>query len=115
MAVSLGEHTLIEVEDAYRFFAINPETKEGDDHIIGLYESRIESAPKQKDQARDCLLKIGQARGSEKIQAVARENPMSFEEALEFLGVLTETPSDSIEAMATVVVSYVFHVIQTKM
>jgi ubiquitin carboxyl-terminal hydrolase 25/28 len=106
MAVSLGEHTLTEVEAAYRFFAIEPDTREGDDHIIGLYESRIDSAPRQKDEARECLLIIGQARNSQKIQTVAMENPMSFEEALEFLGVVQNTPSDSIEAMAVAMVCY---------
>jgi ubiquitin carboxyl-terminal hydrolase 25 len=106
MAVSLGEYTLTEVETAYRFFAIKPDTREGDDHIIGLYESRIDSAPKQKDEARACLLIIGQARNSQKIQTVAMENPMSFDEALEFLGVVQDTPSDGIEAMAVAMVCY---------
>jgi ubiquitin carboxyl-terminal hydrolase 25/28 len=105
LSISMGEHTLTEIDNAYKFFAIDPDINHGDDYIIGLYRSRIESAPRQKEEARECLLTIGQARQSSQIQAVANDKEMSFEEALEYLNVLQDTPSDSIEAVAITMVS----------
>lgn len=105
MATSAGQHGLKEIEDAFKFFALDPDKSEGDDHIIGVYMARIDSAPRQKDEARQCLKVIASARNSEKIRAVANDQTMSFEEALEFLGVSEDTPSDSIEAAAVALVS----------
>jgi ubiquitin carboxyl-terminal hydrolase 25/28 len=104
MAISIGEHTLKDIENAYKFFTISPDTNSGDDHIIGLYKSRIEAAPRQKEEARQCLLIIGQARQSETIQAIANDRAMSFEEALDYLNVSQDTPPDSIEAVAITMV-----------
>lgn len=104
MATSSGQLGLKEIEEAYRFFALNPATIEGDDHIIGHYTARIEAAPRQKDEARQCLRVIANARQSEKIRTVANDQTMSLEEALEFLNVTEDTPSDSIEAAAVVLV-----------
>ena len=105
MAISMGEHTLKDIENAYKFFTISSDTAGGDDHIIGLYKSRIEVAPRQKEEARQCLLIIGQARQSEKIQAIANDRAMSYEEALDYLNVPQDTPADSIEAVAITMVS----------
>jgi ubiquitin carboxyl-terminal hydrolase 25/28 len=105
IAVSMGEHTLSEIEDAYKFLTVDPNTDFGDEHIIGLYRSRIDAAPRQKEEARQCLLIIGQARQSEMILAVANDKAMSVDEALEYLSVTHDTPSDSIEAAAVVLVS----------
>lgn len=105
MVKSLGEIGLKEIDDAYNFFALDPENTEGDTHIIGVYNSRIESAPRQKDRAREALLVIGKARNSQKIQQVATDRTMTHEEALTFLSVSTDTPSDSIEAVAVAIVS----------
>lgn len=105
MAASEGEVGLREVEEAYKFFALDPNTREGDEYIIGVYNSRIESAPRQKDEARIALRAIARARNSMKIDAVANDKAMSFEEALEFLNVTGDTQSDSIEAAAVAMVS----------
>jgi ubiquitin carboxyl-terminal hydrolase 25/28 len=104
MAASEGEVGLQEVEEAFRFFALDPDTREGDEYIIGVYNSRIESAPRQKDDARKCLRVIAKARNSQKIEAVANDRAMSFEEALAFLNVTEDTQSDSIEAAAVAMV-----------
>jgi len=104
MAISIGEHTLKDIEDAYKFLAISPDTAGGDDHIIGVYKSRIEAAPRQKEEARQCLLIIGQARQSKAIQTLANDRAMSFEEALDYLNVSQDTPPDSIEAVAITMV-----------
>jgi ubiquitin carboxyl-terminal hydrolase 25/28 len=105
MAVSMGEHTMSDIEDAYKFFAIDPNIDFGDEHIIGLYKSRIDAAPRQKEEARQFLLTIGQARNSERIQEVANDRDMSVDEALEYLNVAQDTPPDSIEAAAVAIVS----------
>ncbi|KAH8819632.1 hypothetical protein F5884DRAFT_20818 [Xylogone sp. PMI_703] len=100
MAKSVGEYSLKDIEEAYRFFNLDPKTTEGDDHIMGVFKSRVDSAPRQKDEAKANLLIIGKARKSDKIEALANDRSMSLNEALEFLGVTTDTPSDSIEAVA---------------
>lgn len=105
MATSAGQHGLKEIEDAFKFFALDPATTEGDDHIIGVYTARVDSAPRQKDEARQCLKVIASARHSEKIKVVANDQTMSLEEALEFLNVSEDTSSDSIEAAAIALVS----------
>tara|TARA_R110002060_G_scaffold29983_4_gene40467 strand:+ start:1181 stop:1801 length:621 start_codon:yes stop_codon:yes gene_type:complete len=104
MAVSLGEYGLKQLEDSFKFFGLDPATKEGDDHIMGVYKSRIASAPRQKEEAKACLLIIAKHRKSEGIEALANDNTMSFEEALEFLDVTATTASDSIEAAAIAMV-----------
>ncbi|KUJ10644.1 ubiquitin C-terminal hydrolase-like protein [Mollisia scopiformis] len=103
MAESANEYGLKTIESSYKFFGLDADTREGDDHIMGLYKSRIESAPRQKDEARQCLLVIAKHRDSEKIEALANDRTMSFEEALDFLNVNKETASDSIEAAAVAV------------
>jgi ubiquitin carboxyl-terminal hydrolase 25 len=108
IAISMGEHTLKDIEKAYKFFAISSDTAGGDDHIIGLYKSRIENAPRQKEDARQCLLIIGQARQSEKIQAIA-DRAMSFEEALDYFNISQDTSNDSIEAVAITMVCRSHH------
>ncbi|KAL2072254.1 hypothetical protein VTL71DRAFT_11597 [Oculimacula yallundae] len=100
LAVSLGEYGLKRLEESFKFFGLNVGTKEGDDHIMGLYRSRIASAPRQKEEAKDCLLIIAKHRNSEVIEALAKDDTMSFEEALDFLNVSANTSSDSIEAAA---------------
>jgi ubiquitin carboxyl-terminal hydrolase 25/28 len=104
MATSAGELGQKAIEGSYRYFNLDPDSVEGDDHIMGLYKSRIESAPRQKDEARECLRIIAKHRNSEKIDALANDKTMSFEEALEFLSVSADTASDSIEAVAVAMV-----------
>ena len=105
MATSAGEYGLNEIEAAFKFFALDPATAEADEYIIGVYTARIDSAPRQKDEARQCLRVIANARQSAKIEAVANDQTMSLPEALELLHVTEDTPSDSIQAAAVVMVS----------
>ncbi len=109
IATSAGEYGLRAIQDSYKFFGVSLDTKEGDDYIMGLYKSRIESAPRQKDEARNRLAAIAKHRKSDKIQALVNDRTMSFEEALDFLGVTSDTPADSIEAVAVAMVSVSFH------
>lgn len=108
MAISAGEVGLNKIEEAYKFFGLAYNTKEGDDHVMGLYKSRIESAPRQKDEARECLHVIAKHRNSEKIEALANDKALTFDEALEFLHITANTDSDSIEAAAIALVSCTF-------
>ncbi len=105
MATSGGELGLQQIRDAYKFFSLYPNTKEGDEHIMGLYKSRIESAPRQKEEAKKCLLVIAKHRNSTEIETLANDTTMTLDEALEFLNVTSETASDSIEASAVAIVS----------
>ncbi|ESZ96696.1 hypothetical protein SBOR_2955 [Sclerotinia borealis F-4128] len=102
MIVSTGEVSLKDIEKAYSFFALQRSAAEAeaDDYILGVFKSRIDSAPRQKDEARECLLVIAKDRQSNAIEAVANDRSMTFEEALEFLSVSSDTASDSIEAAA---------------
>lgn len=105
IAESSGEFGLNEIMKAYKFLGIEINTVEGDDHIIGTYRSRVESAPRQKDEARESLLVIAKHRGSAEIEKVAKDKKMSYNEALEFLNVSADTAIDSIEACAVAMVS----------
>lgn len=102
MIMSTGEVSLKDIEKAYSFFALRRSDikSEADDYIIGVYQSRIDSAPRQKDEARECLRVIAKDRRSIAIETVANDRTMTFEEALEFLSVTSDTASDSIEAAA---------------
>lgn len=104
MATSAGEYGLKEIEDAYKFFILDPNDNLTDDHIIGNYISRIESAPRQKDEARNCLRKIARARNSDKIEAVANDKTMSHNEALEYLGVSEDIDSETVIAVSEAMV-----------
>ncbi|KAI9743337.1 MAG: ubiquitin-specific protease ubp2 [Claussenomyces sp. TS43310] len=100
MAVSLGGQTQKAIDDAYKFFRLDPYEFHDDDHIIGLYRSRVEAAPRQAEEARACLTIIGKARESAKVQEEASNRTMTLEEACQFLNVTPTTESDSIQAAA---------------
>ncbi|KAL3426220.1 ubiquitin carboxyl-terminal hydrolase [Phlyctema vagabunda] len=100
IAKSLGELGLKEIEEAYKFLGLDPSQIESDQHVIGLYNSRIASAPRQKQEARDSLRIIGNHRNSSIIQQVANDRTISYDEALELFGVSETTTDDLIEAAA---------------
>jgi ubiquitin carboxyl-terminal hydrolase 25/28 len=103
-ADSRGEATETAIENAYKFFDISPETLSGDDYIIGVFRSRIESAPRQAEDAKKCLEIIGKARGSAKIQDEAKT--MTVDEAFEALNITTrDVETDSIQAAYVAMVS----------
>lgn len=104
LAASAGELSWKDIEHAYKFFNLEVEYVESDNHIIGIYNSRIASAPRQKDEAKQCLMVVAKHRKSEAIEAIANDKTMSFEEALEFLSVTADTDSESIEAQAVALV-----------
>ena len=99
---SMDEYTLTDIDTAYKFFSLNPDVDHGDAHIIGVFKSYIEASPRAKDAAKKALATIGHARESSKIKEVANDKAMTVEEALEFLGVTSDTPADTILAAAVV-------------
>lgn len=109
MAISGGEFGLKAIEDAYRYFGLEINTKEANAHIMGLYRSRIESAPRQKEDAKSALLIIAKHRDSHEIEALANNTTMTVEEALKLLNVTADAASDSIEAAAVAAVSLLLH------
>lgn len=104
LAVSAGEYGIKEIENAYQYFSLDPNMREGDEHIAGLYKSRIESAPRQKDDARSHLLILAKARDSVILGELANDKTMTYDEALSFLDVSSTTDADTIVAQATVLV-----------
>ena len=104
MAISAGEYGLHDIEEAYRYFTLDPNVYLTDDHIIGCYNSRIDSAPRQKDEARENLRKIARSRNSDKIEAVANDKTMSPLDAFEYLGVTKDTDTDMIISAAEAMV-----------
>ncbi|KAK2628937.1 hypothetical protein QTJ16_002040 [Diplocarpon rosae] len=105
MAISIGEYGLKTLEEAYGLFGLLPDTSEGDDHVMGLYKSRIASAPKQKSEAMAALLVIAKHRNSEQIEALAKDNTVTYEEALELLCVVDDTPAEFVAASAVALAS----------
>ncbi|OWO97968.1 hypothetical protein B2J93_3766 [Marssonina coronariae] len=105
MAVSIGEYGLKTLEEAYGLFGLSPDTNEGDDHVMGLYKSRIASAPKQKSEAMAALLVIAKHRNSEQIEALAKDTTITYEEALELLCVVDDTPAEFVAASAVALAS----------
>lgn len=107
IVMSTGENSLSDIKSAYKFFKLKRNDIPSDDHIINVYKSQIDSAPRQKDDARNLLLIIAKDRQSLAIETVANDRTMTFEEALEFLNVTSNTESDSIEAAAIAMVCVV--------
>lgn len=104
IAESLGQETQTAVDDAYSFFGLTLDAT--DQTIIGNYSSRIESAPRQADEAKSCLLIIGKSRGSVKMIELANSKKMTAEEAAKFLGIENPQPDvEDVQAAATVAVS----------
>ncbi|TVY26416.1 Ubiquitin carboxyl-terminal hydrolase [Lachnellula hyalina] len=102
---SAGEYGQQAIEQGYHYFGLDYKTPEEDDHIMGLYKSRIESAPRTKDECKKHLLIIAKARNSDKIAALANDRAMTYEEAMDFLNVSTETPPDMVQASAVAIAS----------
>lgn len=100
--LSMGEYTYSDIAAAYQFFNIRQDQAlaNDDEHIINVYRVRIESAPAQKDQAKQQLAIIGFARNSQSIMAAADSKEMTYEEALQYIGASADASADMVEAYA---------------
>jgi len=105
IAVSAGEVGQDEIDAAYRYFGLDSVFDEGDHHIAGLYKSRIESAPRQKDEAREQLAVLAKSRDSMILDELVNDKTLTYQEAMKFLNVTAFTDADTVVAQATVLVS----------
>lgn len=68
---SQGYYGRAEIGKAYRYFNIDPDNaaEMSDEHILGIFQSRLDSEPRHRDvELRQQLRIIGQARGSAMLQ-----------------------------------------------
>ncbi|RKF75826.1 putative ubiquitin carboxyl-terminal hydrolase 2 [Golovinomyces cichoracearum] len=100
VATSAGGYGNKAIEDAYSYFRLQSNTNESDEFIMSLYKGRVESEPSQKNRARGCLEKIARHRNSPSLEALIKDQDMTLDEALEFLGVNIDTSPEFIEASA---------------
>lgn len=72
IAESPGEATMGETLEAYRAFALDMRADHlDDDHIMGVFQSRITDAPRQEAQLRKALVVIARHRESYKLEQFA--------------------------------------------
>lgn len=84
---SQGAYGRSEIPQAYRYFNIDPEdaAQMSDEHILGIFQSRLESEPRHREQElREQLRIIGESRGSAVLQDSASNS--------EYLLNLSHTP-----------------------
>jgi ubiquitin carboxyl-terminal hydrolase 25/28 len=111
IAQSLGEETQSTIDKAYNFFGLDvDDQRTTDEHILGLYASRSEDAPKHDEEAKMHLQILGKARNSQALER-AGKTTMTYEDALEYLGFsrdfggMSEPDADAISATVVVAVS----------
>ncbi|KAF2707431.1 cysteine proteinase [Pleomassaria siparia CBS 279.74] len=93
---STGQTNRHEVISAYKYLGIDPAHAPvlGDDHIVGIFRSRLlDIGPAAAEESRRQLRIIGNARGSDVIKQVATETIETYEQALAWLD-LTRDQSD---------------------
>jgi ubiquitin carboxyl-terminal hydrolase 25/28 len=72
MEISEGKIALNDLEEAYTYFSLDRDDKSIDEqNIIGVFQSRLDDAPKQEPQMRQALSLIGKDRKSDRIVHVA--------------------------------------------
>jgi ubiquitin carboxyl-terminal hydrolase 25 len=115
---SLGRFSAKALEEAYSSFGLSRKAYLDDDHIIGIFTSRLMDMPVQETELRNSLRIIGAWRKSPRIQAVA-DNGQSdsrarqliiltepviktYQQALQCLEAEESTTDDSIQALYTV-------------
>ena len=74
---SKGEFTVSDVDEAYNYFGIGAPNQSDDDHIIGVFNSRLANAPRQEQDMRYRLRIIGQYRRSDKIVHMASNSRLT--------------------------------------
>ncbi|KAF2130143.1 ubiquitin C-terminal hydrolase-like protein [Dothidotthia symphoricarpi CBS 119687] len=90
---------------AYRYFGIEPAHANAinDDHIIGVFKSRLSDiSPSLVEEARKQLRIIGDVRDSALIRAEAADSLETYEQALSWLNLDPGQPDDFVEALYTI-------------
>lgn len=104
MLGSQGFTSRREVDDAYRYFGIEPShaIHLNDEHIIGTFKSRLSDiSPSLVEETRRQLRMIGDARNSTTIQAEASNALETYEQALSFLDLTHEQQDDFVPTMVS--------------
>ena len=99
---SKGAYDSDELAKAYQYFGLNMYAKTDDDHIIGLFESRLQDAKAHEHQMRDFLFTIGNHRNSRRIMDVSKNVMTTYEQALHFLGIDASTSDEHVQAVFAV-------------
>ncbi|KAL9067155.1 MAG: hypothetical protein Q9157_006897 [Trypethelium eluteriae] len=88
-----------DVAKAYKYFGIDENHLEivSDDHILGLFQSRIpDIGPAQETEMRDMLRTLARARNSALLSNAASDTIETYGQALSWLGAEVTTPDDFI-------------------
>ncbi|KAI9797872.1 MAG: ubiquitin-specific protease ubp2 [Piccolia ochrophora] len=103
MMESSGQVGMKDLRRAYEYFGldINDKTLQ-DDHIIGVFHSRVSDAPRQEEDMRQHLRVIGMARQSDTIKAVASNKLSTYEDALTWLGIEDTTDDEWVLSYLTI-------------
>jgi ubiquitin carboxyl-terminal hydrolase 25 len=105
---SLGLTSRRDLISAYQYFRMDPSHARvlNDDHIIDQFQSLLpDISPTQREEARQKLRVIGNARNSNKILQAASDSIETYDQALSWLGAEESTPDDFIPALFTLKVS----------
>ncbi|KAF2096480.1 cysteine proteinase, partial [Rhizodiscina lignyota] len=97
-----GYNTKKEIAAAYRYFGldVNLRFTHGDDHIAGLYSSRLGSVPlSQHAECREQLRVIATARGSRTLMEIASNELETYDQALSYLDANASLPDDFVSSL----------------
>ncbi|KAK5088046.1 ubiquitin-specific protease ubp2 [Lithohypha guttulata] len=98
---SVGRYGQQTIADAYRSLGLSPSANDGDSIILGTFQSRLFDAPAQEQEMRDALAIIGDYRKSQVLVDFARNMITTYEDALRYLDVDTNTDDSFVTSMFT--------------
>ncbi|KAI9680790.1 MAG: ubiquitin-specific protease ubp2 [Caeruleum heppii] len=100
---STGEISTGDIEEAYTYFKIDPHHRAilNDEHVLGVFKSRVAAAPTHENQARHHLQIIGKARRSSFLELAASERINTNAQALVWLGAEGTTADEFIISLYT--------------
>ena len=100
--ISEGKFDSQSLRQAYSYFGLNFKGQQtDDDHIIGIFRSRVEDAPMHEIDMRENLRIIGEHRQSRKIVDFANNSLNTYDQALAYLGGSATTTDEFIETLYT--------------
>ncbi|KAK7528055.1 uncharacterized protein IWZ02DRAFT_143660 [Phyllosticta citriasiana] len=102
---STGTVSRKDAADALKYFDFDIANIDqlGDDHIIGSFRARLSDIPaRQVPEARQMLAKIGAYKQSKTIMDAASDSIESYEQAISYLGISSDTSDDFVASTATV-------------
>ena len=85
--------------EAYADIGMDADAQLDDDHIMGVFSSRLSDMPAHETRLRESLKIIGHHRGSMKIIAFADNIVNNYEQALVYLGAQRDTADEFLESL----------------